>query len=164
MRVSCSAAGQLCAQDQSDHRSCSLPHVPPPILWGLPGGGGQPAVIQGSHPSPGDNAREDLHPPDSGECRGCQVSPGPPRLSPQIRGPPALGPPAPHLLCCRDAIAKVLYALLFGWLIARVNALVSPRQDTLSIAILDIYGFEVGLHGWVRDRGHKTSSLSRLCL
>ncbi|XP_037348196.1 unconventional myosin-XV [Talpa occidentalis] len=42
----------------------------------------------------------------------------------------------------RDAIAKVLYALLFSWLIARVNALVSPRQDTLSIAILDIYGFE----------------------
>ncbi|XP_037664148.1 LOW QUALITY PROTEIN: unconventional myosin-XV [Choloepus didactylus] len=42
----------------------------------------------------------------------------------------------------RDAIAKVLYALLFGWLIARVNALVTPRQDTLSIAILDIYGFE----------------------
>ncbi|XP_032354863.1 unconventional myosin-XV [Camelus ferus] len=42
----------------------------------------------------------------------------------------------------RDAIAKVLYALLFGWLIARVNALVSPQQDALSIAILDIYGFE----------------------
>uniref|UniRef100_A0A8C5KEC4 Unconventional myosin-XV n=1 Tax=Jaculus jaculus TaxID=51337 RepID=A0A8C5KEC4_JACJA len=42
----------------------------------------------------------------------------------------------------RDAIAKVLYALLFSWLIARVNALVSPRQDALSIAILDIYGFE----------------------
>ncbi|XP_028390179.1 unconventional myosin-XV [Phyllostomus discolor] len=42
----------------------------------------------------------------------------------------------------RDAIAKVLYALLFGWLITRVNALVSPQQDTLSIAILDIYGFE----------------------
>uniref|UniRef100_A0A452R4V5 Unconventional myosin-XV n=1 Tax=Ursus americanus TaxID=9643 RepID=A0A452R4V5_URSAM len=42
----------------------------------------------------------------------------------------------------RDAIAKVLYALLFSWLIARVNALVSPQQDTLSIAILDIYGFE----------------------
>uniref|UniRef100_M3XLT0 Unconventional myosin-XV n=1 Tax=Mustela putorius furo TaxID=9669 RepID=M3XLT0_MUSPF len=42
----------------------------------------------------------------------------------------------------RDAIAKVLYALLFGWLIARVNALVSPQQDTLSVAILDIYGFE----------------------
>ncbi|XP_014645274.1 PREDICTED: unconventional myosin-XV [Ceratotherium simum simum] len=42
----------------------------------------------------------------------------------------------------RDAIAKVLYALLFSWLIARVNALVSPQQDMLSIAILDIYGFE----------------------
>ncbi|XP_077019523.1 unconventional myosin-XV [Tamandua tetradactyla] len=42
----------------------------------------------------------------------------------------------------RDAIAKALYALLFDWLIDRVNALVSPRQDTLSIAILDIYGFE----------------------
>ncbi|XP_066876789.1 unconventional myosin-XV isoform X1 [Kogia breviceps] len=42
----------------------------------------------------------------------------------------------------RDAIAKVLYALLFGWLIARVNALVSPQQDALSIAVLDIYGFE----------------------
>uniref|UniRef100_A0A8C2YKT7 Unconventional myosin-XV n=1 Tax=Chinchilla lanigera TaxID=34839 RepID=A0A8C2YKT7_CHILA len=42
----------------------------------------------------------------------------------------------------RDAIAKVLYSLLFSWLIARVNALVSPQQDTLSIAILDIYGFE----------------------
>nr|KAF6398725.1 myosin XVA [Molossus molossus] len=42
----------------------------------------------------------------------------------------------------RDAIAKVLYALLFGWLITRVNALVSPPQDALSIAILDIYGFE----------------------
>lgn len=58
----------------------------------------------------------------------------------------------------------MLYALLFGWLIARVNALVSPRHDTLSIAILDIYGFEVGLHGWVRDRGHKASCLSHLCL
>ncbi|CAK6437606.1 unnamed protein product [Pipistrellus nathusii] len=42
----------------------------------------------------------------------------------------------------RDAIAKVLYALLFGWLITRVNALVSPPQEALSIAILDIYGFE----------------------
>ncbi|XP_070338360.1 unconventional myosin-XV isoform X6 [Equus asinus] len=45
----------------------------------------------------------------------------------------------------RDAIAKVLYALLFSWLIARVNALVSPQQDALSIAILDIYGFEQDL-------------------
>jgi len=45
---------------------------------------------------------------------------------------------------CRDAIAKTLYALLFGWLTDRINKLVYPRQDALSIAILDIYGFEVG--------------------
>ncbi|NXK54306.1 MYO15 protein, partial [Chauna torquata] len=42
----------------------------------------------------------------------------------------------------RDAIAKTLYALLFGWLTDRINKLVYPRQDALSIAILDIYGFE----------------------
>lgn len=66
-------------------------------------------------------------------------------LSPGTPGALATGArSAHHHLCSRDAIAKVLYALLFGWLIARVNALVSPRQDTLSIAILDIYGFEVG--------------------
>lgn len=41
----------------------------------------------------------------------------------------------------------MLYALLFSWLIARVNALVSPQKDALSIAVLDIYGFEVGLRG-----------------
>jgi hypothetical protein len=67
--------------------------------------------------------------------------------------------PTQHCFCPRDAIAKVLYALLFGWLIARVNALVSPQQDTLSIAILDIYGFEVGLCVWVRGRGHRDSCL-----
>lgn len=64
----------------------------------------------------------------------------------------------------RDAIAKVLYALLFSWLITRVNALVSPHQDMLSIAILDIYGFEVALRVCVRGRGHKASSLAFLCL
>ncbi|XP_066833790.1 unconventional myosin-XV [Anser cygnoides] len=42
----------------------------------------------------------------------------------------------------RDAIAKTLYALLFGWLTDRINKLVYPRRDALSIAILDIYGFE----------------------
>ncbi|XP_025938746.1 LOW QUALITY PROTEIN: unconventional myosin-XV [Apteryx rowi] len=42
----------------------------------------------------------------------------------------------------RDAIAKTLYSLLFGWLTDRINKLVYPRQETLSIAILDIYGFE----------------------
>ncbi|XP_053328005.1 unconventional myosin-XV [Spea bombifrons] len=42
----------------------------------------------------------------------------------------------------RDAIAKILYSLLFSWLTDRINKLVSPTQDALSIAILDIYGFE----------------------
>ncbi|XP_064008778.1 unconventional myosin-XV [Pogoniulus pusillus] len=42
----------------------------------------------------------------------------------------------------RDAIAKTLYSLLFGWLTDRINKLVYPRQESLSIAILDIYGFE----------------------
>ncbi|NXA04220.1 MYO15 protein, partial [Sapayoa aenigma] len=47
------------------------------------------------------------------------------------------------LLFPRDAIAKTLYSLLFGWLTDRINKLVYPRQEALSIAILDIYGFEV---------------------
>ncbi|NWH72650.1 MYO15 protein, partial [Piaya cayana] len=42
----------------------------------------------------------------------------------------------------RDAIAKTLYSLLFGWLTDRINKLVYPRREALSIAILDIYGFE----------------------
>ncbi|XP_041434043.1 unconventional myosin-XV-like [Xenopus laevis] len=42
----------------------------------------------------------------------------------------------------RDAIAKILYSLLFSWLTERINKLVYPKQDALSIAILDIFGFE----------------------
>ncbi|XP_041943714.1 unconventional myosin-XV isoform X2 [Alosa sapidissima] len=42
----------------------------------------------------------------------------------------------------RDAIAKILYSLLFNWLTDRINKLVHPRNDALSISILDIYGFE----------------------
>ncbi|XP_014748635.1 PREDICTED: unconventional myosin-XV [Sturnus vulgaris] len=42
----------------------------------------------------------------------------------------------------RDAISKTLYSLLFSWLTDRINKLVYPRQEALSIAILDIYGFE----------------------
>ncbi|KAM8960363.1 unconventional myosin-XV [Pelodytes ibericus] len=42
----------------------------------------------------------------------------------------------------RDAVAKILYSLLFSWLTDRINKLVYPKQDALSIAILDIYGFE----------------------
>ncbi|XP_067912868.1 unconventional myosin-XV [Heterodontus francisci] len=42
----------------------------------------------------------------------------------------------------RDAVAKILYSLLFSWLTDRINKLVSPKTESLSIAILDIYGFE----------------------
>ncbi|XP_008286228.1 unconventional myosin-XV [Stegastes partitus] len=42
----------------------------------------------------------------------------------------------------RDAVAKILYSLLFHWLTERINAQVYPRQHALSISILDIYGFE----------------------
>ncbi|XP_028842547.1 unconventional myosin-XV isoform X2 [Denticeps clupeoides] len=42
----------------------------------------------------------------------------------------------------RDAVAKILYSLLFNWLIERINTLVYPRSEALSISILDIYGFE----------------------
>ncbi|XP_035261236.1 unconventional myosin-XV-like [Anguilla anguilla] len=42
----------------------------------------------------------------------------------------------------RDAVAKILYSLLFNWLTDRINGVVYPRNDTLSISILDIYGFE----------------------
>ncbi|XP_041868353.1 unconventional myosin-XV [Melanotaenia boesemani] len=42
----------------------------------------------------------------------------------------------------RDAVAKILYSLVFHWLTERINAQVYPCQHTLSISILDIYGFE----------------------
>ncbi|XP_068613626.1 unconventional myosin-XV-like [Brachionichthys hirsutus] len=42
----------------------------------------------------------------------------------------------------RDAVAKILYSLLFHWLTERINTQVYPCQHTLSISILDIYGFE----------------------
>uniref|UniRef100_A0A3B3ULS8 Myosin XVA n=1 Tax=Poecilia latipinna TaxID=48699 RepID=A0A3B3ULS8_9TELE len=41
-----------------------------------------------------------------------------------------------------DAVAKILYSLIFHWLTERINAQVYPRQHSLSISILDIYGFE----------------------
>ncbi|KAM9454739.1 unconventional myosin-XV [Clarias gariepinus] len=42
----------------------------------------------------------------------------------------------------RDAVAKILYSLLFHWLTERINGRVYPRNEALSISILDIYGFE----------------------
>lgn len=47
----------------------------------------------------------------------------------------------------RDAIAKALYSRLFTWLVERINSIVcrSERDKTTSLAILDIFGFEVTL-------------------
>ncbi|KAM9391088.1 uncharacterized protein ACWYII_034144, partial [Salvelinus alpinus] len=42
----------------------------------------------------------------------------------------------------RDAVAKILYSLLFHWLTEKINGRVYPRNEALSISILDIYGFE----------------------
>ncbi|XP_072514080.1 unconventional myosin-XV [Salminus brasiliensis] len=42
----------------------------------------------------------------------------------------------------RDAVAKILYSLLFCWLTERINGRVYPRNEAQSISILDIYGFE----------------------
>ncbi|XP_054634967.1 unconventional myosin-XV [Dunckerocampus dactyliophorus] len=42
----------------------------------------------------------------------------------------------------RDAVAKILYSLLFNWLTEHINGRVYPRNKALSISILDIYGFE----------------------
>ncbi|XP_069022746.1 unconventional myosin-XV-like [Embiotoca jacksoni] len=42
----------------------------------------------------------------------------------------------------RDAVAKILYSLLFSWLTEHINGRVYPRNEALSISILDIYGFE----------------------
>uniref|UniRef100_A0A3B3XS65 Myosin XVAb n=1 Tax=Poecilia mexicana TaxID=48701 RepID=A0A3B3XS65_9TELE len=41
-----------------------------------------------------------------------------------------------------DAVAKILYTLLFSWLTERINGRVYPRTEALSISVLDIYGFE----------------------
>ncbi|XP_073722285.1 unconventional myosin-XV [Misgurnus anguillicaudatus] len=42
----------------------------------------------------------------------------------------------------RDAVAKILYSLLFHWLTERINGRVYPRNEALSRSLLDIYGFE----------------------
>jgi len=58
-------------------------------------------------------------------------------------------------LSYRDAVAKALYQRLFTWLVEKINAIVkgpepadisNQRDKVVSIAILDIFGFEVSLH------------------
>lgn len=50
-----------------------------------------------------------------------------------------------NLLNCfsRDALAKEIYSHLFAWLISKVNSNVFKGKQPTSIAILDIFGFEV---------------------
>lgn len=44
----------------------------------------------------------------------------------------------------RDALSKALYSQLFKWLVHRVNRMINPTvQQNKSIALLDIFGFEV---------------------
>ena len=50
-------------------------------------------------------------------------------------------------LDARDAIAKALYSRLFTWLVERINQIVNKQDfQARSIAILDIFGFEVQLY------------------
>lgn len=46
-------------------------------------------------------------------------------------------------LSCRDALAKQIYNHLFAWLIGKVNSVIFRGKLPLSIAVLDIFGFEV---------------------
>ncbi|XP_052784010.1 unconventional myosin-XVI-like isoform X3 [Mya arenaria] len=45
---------------------------------------------------------------------------------------------------CRDALAKMLYARLFSWIVNGINQLIQPVEEgsDLQIGILDIFGFE----------------------
>ena len=47
----------------------------------------------------------------------------------------------------RDAVAKVLYGRLFGWIVNKINQLLAPAEmisprEQGEIGILDIFGFE----------------------
>ena len=47
----------------------------------------------------------------------------------------------------RDAISKALYSRLFTWLVERINLIVcrAERDRSTSLAVLDIFGFEVSM-------------------
>lgn len=55
----------------------------------------------------------------------------------------------------RDALAKHIYAELFGWIVAHVNgSLQSPSKAHCFIGVLDIYGFET----------FETNSFEQFCI
>jgi hypothetical protein len=43
----------------------------------------------------------------------------------------------------RDALSKALYSRLFSWLVKKANGIISKADKDMSLAILDIFGFEV---------------------
>lgn len=45
-------------------------------------------------------------------------------------------------LATRDALAKLLYASLFDWIVSQLNMELAPKDPRRFIGILDIYGFE----------------------
>ena len=47
------------------------------------------------------------------------------------------------IACDRDALAKVLYVRLFSWLVKWINEIINKAKQHSSIAVLDIFGFEV---------------------
>ncbi|KTG39999.1 hypothetical protein cypCar_00014932, partial [Cyprinus carpio] len=42
----------------------------------------------------------------------------------------------------RDAIAKMLYSVLFDWILERINEWLIPTEMDSTVGIVDIYGFE----------------------
>eukprot|EP00882_Tetradesmus_deserticola_P024403 GHRQ01026669.1.p3 GENE.GHRQ01026669.1~~GHRQ01026669.1.p3 ORF type:complete len:135 (-),score=50.31 GHRQ01026669.1:63-467(-) len=48
--------------------------------------------------------------------------------------------------CCfvrRDSLAKIIYAKMFDWLVAAINAAIGEDKScAASVGVLDIYGFE----------------------
>ena len=55
----------------------------------------------------------------------------------------------------RDSLAKTLYARLFDWLVAKINASIGQDPESRNfIGVLDIYGFE----------SFKTNSFEQFCI
>lgn len=57
----------------------------------------------------------------------------------------------------RDALSKALYSSLFSWIVSKINQLLQPKSESkssLTIGILDIYGFE----------NLKNNSFEQLCI